>query len=395
MATLNMTTFDAALKVRYTDQKIQDMVYADAVALAMVPKKESGGGKYEVIPLKYGNVVGSSATFATAQGNKGSSLLTDFAVTRIKHYTLADIDNEVVLASKGMANAFMEAAEYEIDSAIATEGRDLAISLYGDGSGALAQVDSVNSQVITLKNPSDVVNFEVGRVLVAYTAKSGGSQHDSTFTISKIDRILGKLTVVGTITHVVQDDWLFFEGDRGLKLAGFGAWLPDTAPTTGDNFFGVDRSVDVTRLSGLREDYSNAVLEEAIIDAANLVAREGGKPDTLFVSFEKYGDLVKSLGSKVQYLDAKVGTIGFAGVQLTGPKGIIKVLPDQNCPTNRGYLLTMKTWQLISLGKAPQILMQDGLRAARNASSDSVEVRIGHYSNLACFAPGWNMVLKF
>ena len=58
---LNMSTFDAALKVRYTDQKIADMVYASNPLLALMPKKESGGGKYEVVPLKYGNTVGVSA----------------------------------------------------------------------------------------------------------------------------------------------------------------------------------------------------------------------------------------------------------------------------------------------------------------------------------------------
>ncbi len=45
MATLDMTSFAAALKVHYTPQRVENMVYRDNPLLAMLPKYEQFGGK--------------------------------------------------------------------------------------------------------------------------------------------------------------------------------------------------------------------------------------------------------------------------------------------------------------------------------------------------------------
>jgi hypothetical protein len=403
MSALDLQSFDAILKAHYTDKRVEDMVYQDNPFLAMVPKNPNGGGKYEVIPLKFGNTVGTSATFSAAQANKGASKYNDFLVTRVKYYSLADIDNETQLASKGNAKAFLEAATSEINSAIDAASRDIAISLFGDQSGDVGLVGGISGEVITLSEISQITNFEVGKKVVFADDTTSANLRGSASEIVAIDRIAGKFTLAtgGVVASGVQSgDYIFFDGDhtnanKTLKLAGLKAWLPDTAPTS-TPFFGVDRSVDVTRLGGLRENYSAAPIEEALIDMAYLISREGGRPDVCFVSFEKYAELIKAMGSKVQFIDLKAtASIGFTGVQIIGPKGPIRVVPDQNCPNNRAYMLTMKTWQMISLGQAPQLLQTDGLRVMRNAASDSVEVRVGAYANLACHAPGHNGVLKF
>ena len=73
-------------------------------------------------------------------------------------------------------------------------------------------------------------------------------------------------------------------------------WIPATAPSAGDAFWGVDRSKDVTRMAGVRFDGSSESIEEALIDGAALVAREGGQPDYCFMNFTSYAALEKSLG---------------------------------------------------------------------------------------------------
>jgi len=63
---LNMTTFAAALKQHYTDEKIENMVYKDNPFLAMIAKYEDFGGENLKLPVKYGLPMGRSATFADA-----------------------------------------------------------------------------------------------------------------------------------------------------------------------------------------------------------------------------------------------------------------------------------------------------------------------------------------
>ncbi len=393
---LDMTTFDAALKQHYTSDRVENMVYKDNPLLAMMPKMEQFGGKNLPIPIIYGNPQRRSADFATAQANSSSSKLKDFVLTRNHDYSLASIDNETLEASKGNSNAFMEAATTEIDGAIQSATRSLAVAMYGTGSGSIGQVlTTATGTALALKNPEDVTNFEVGMELVFSAADGGGSVLAGAVTVNAVNRDAGTLTVdaltgIDSGSGVTADDFIFVDGDYDEKVKGLLAWIPSTAP---DNtpFFTVDRSVDVTRLGGIRYDGSAQPIEEALIGAAARVAREGGKPDHCFMNYSKYADLEKALGSKVQYVDLKVNAeIGFRGILINGPRGPIKVIPDQNCPSTRAFMLQLDVWKLYSLGKAPKILDTDGLRMLRQASADGVEARVGYYAQVGCRAPGWN-----
>jgi hypothetical protein len=396
---LDLTSFAAALKSHYTNDKVENMVYQDNPLLALMPKMESFGGKNLPIPIIYGNPQGRSANFADAQANKTSSKLKDFVLTRSKDYSLASIDNETLEASKGDANAFMEAATTEIDGAIHSAARSLAIAMYGTGSGKIGQIASgQGTPTITLVEPEDITNFEVGQTLVTSTADGGGSVKAGQVQVTGLDRDLGTVTVSGNwttgIATAAANDYIFVEGDYDAKIKGLRAWLPDSAPTS-TAFFSVDRTADVTRLAGVRFDASAMPIEEGLVKAASRLAREGGKPEKVFMNYSKYADLENALGSKVQYIDMKVNAeISFRGIQINGPRGPIQVVPDQNCPSDRAFMLDMKVWKLYSLGKAPKILDTDGLKMLRESSADAVEVRVGYYAQLGCRAPGFNCNIK-
>ena len=396
----SITNYAGALKQHYTNERIENMVYKDNPFLAMVSKYEQFGGQNLKLPIKWGNPQGRSAVFAMAQGNKYASSISAFLLTRQQDYSLASINNEVLEASKGNANAFMEAATTEIDGAIESASRSLAISLFGDGSGAIGQVTSTDATAvsITLKQIDDVTNFEVGMTLYFNATKTGSSGTIvpaggiTGSVVSAVNRDTGVLTV-GT-TAVVADDYIYQIGDYDEKISGLEAWVPESAPTSA-LFFSVDRSVDPTRLGGIRFDASSLPLEEGLIGAASRAAREGGKPDVCFVNYSNFSDLEKALGSKVSYVDEKVNPqIGFRGILIHGPRGPIKVIPDQNCPKNVAFMLDMSMWKLYSLGKAPKILDSDGLRFLRESTADAVEVRIGYYAQLGCRGPGYNVRIK-
>ena len=391
---LNMTTFAAALKQHYTNERIENMVYKDNPFLAMVAKYEDFGGENLKLPIKYGIPQGRSATFSDAQANKTNTQLKAFLLTRQADYSLASIANETIEASKGNANAFMEAATVEIDGAIESATRSLAIACFGDGSGAIGQVLATTSSVatFTLKQIDDVTNFEVGMQLKLNATKTGSSGTLSTaVTVDGINRDTGVITLSASAS-LTADHFIYQEGDYDAKIKGLNAWVPSSAPGSTDSFFGVNRSSDATRLGGIRFDGSSLPIEEALIGGASRVAREGGKPDVCFMNYSNFADLEKALGSKVSYVDVKASPeIGFRGILIHGPRGPIKVIPDQNCPKNVAFMLQMDVWKLYSLGKAPKILDSDGLKFLRDSSADSVEVRVGYYAQLGCRGPGYNV----
>lgn len=414
---LDMTSFDAALKEHYTDDRVENMVYKDNPLLALMPKYEQFGGRNLRVPLIYGNPQGRSATFTRAQirGNATSSKIDDFVLLRVKDYSIATIDNETLEASKGDANAFMEAAVTEIDGAIQSLTRDLAVAMYRSGFGNIGNIATggISGATITLSSINDATNFEVGMELDLATTESSSvlkayGTSGNGLIVTQVNRATGVLTFGYNVTDATNGiptaaagDYIFVRGDRqnsatptALKMSGLEAWVPASSPSS-TAFFSVDRSVDPTRLAGQRLDGSALPIEEALIEGASIVAQEGGKIDHYFMSYSKFSALEKALGSKVQYIDLKANAdIAFRGIMVNGPRGVIKVVPDQNCPNNRIFGLNLEMWKLYSLGKAVRVIDTDGLQMLRQASADGVECRYGHYGQLGTRDPRANINIQ-
>lgn len=428
MATFaNVSNQIAALKELYTgDDYMKDLVYKKNPLLALIPKDESPSGfagKYIPVPLVYGTPQGRSATFANAQNNQTAPALASFFVYRVSNYQLVTITNELLEATKDDAGAFVDEAKLNMDTGFRNISNDLALSLFSDGSGSRGSYGlasgSITAGVITLDSAQSVVNFEVGMTLVSYSV-SGSTYTQSTGAnlgyVIAVDRSNGLVTVsasaggaAGTPTNwSISFPYIGVQGDVAfgaltattsmLKISGLGAWLPVTTPASNDSFWGINRSVDPTRLAGVRFNGQSESIEEALIDAASLVAREGGMPEMCFINFTSYAALEKALGSKVQYVDVKheEADIAFAGIRIHAPYGPITVIPDRNCPAQTAYLLQMDTLKLRSLGKAPHVLTYglEGMEGIRVGNADALEIRIGFYANLICNAPGWNCVVQ-
>lgn len=399
---LDLVSFSSALKQHYPDWKIENLVYKSNPFMALVPKYEQFGGEVLKQPLIYGNPQNRSSTFSTANSGTTNSQLKAFLLTRASDYSIAEISNEVILASEGDANAFLRAATVEIDGALHALGRSVATKLFRSGSGSIGKVASYTAltKTIVLTVAEDIVNFEVGMTLQGSTADGGGSLKAGTSKIVTVDRIAGSFTVDADLTgNWAASDYIFVAGDYDKALSGLDAWLPydNRATKLASSFFGVTRSADATRLGGLVYDGSALPIEEALINALALVGREGGNPDYVFMNFADWSNLVKALGSKVMYIDVKAGyegALGFTGIVVNGPRGAVKVVPDVSCPKGDAYIVQLDTWRLASLKKAVNLFDTDGLRMLRSSSADSLQIRCFSYAQLGCSAPGYNMHLK-
>lgn len=417
----------AALKELYTgDDFMKDLVYAKNPLLALIPKDESPSGfagKYIPVPLVYGTPQGRSASFTNAQGNQTAPALQSFFVYRVSNYQLVTITNELLEATKDNAGAFIDEAKLNMDTGFRNISNDMALDLFNNGDGTRGQIASISTGVITLVDPNTVVNFEVGMALVSYSISAGTYTQPSGGAVGyviAVNRSTGVVTVSATAggsagtpsswstsypNLAVQGDTVATTagatGNTGsfVKISGLAAWLPGSnGVSSSDSFWNVNRSVDPTRLAGVYFDGSAESIEEALIDGASLVAREGGHPDMCFMNFASYAALEKALGSKVQYVDVKheEADIAFAGIRIHAPYGPITIVPDRSCQAKTAYLLQMDVWKLRSLGKAPHVLTYglEGLEGLRVGNADALEIRIGYYGNLVCSAPGWNAVIS-
>lgn len=404
MTTLDTSSAAAVLKEYYSSQRVQQLTYKDAPLYALLPKHKDFYGASYPLPMRVTNPQGASATFTNAQAQKQPSNYKKFSLTRVKDYSLASIETEAMLASETNPGAFLKLATAEIDGSIETMKRRLGWAIYGDGSGAIGTVSAEPSEadpcVLTLTNVEDSVKFEVGQTI---QVRSGATLRIfdtgvNSGIVSKVDRDAGTITVDVEYTSsgtIQANDTINVAGDYNAKISGLAAWVPSSAPGA-TPFFGVDRSIDVTRLGGIRVTSTNKPIEEALIDAARRVGREGiGNPNYVFMGFSRYSSLEKSLGAKVRYKSVEVAGIGFTGIEISGPQGSMTVLADRDCPENRGYMLDMTSWGLYSLKDPVMLLDQDGNKMLRESSADALEVRVGGYFQMGCASPGANACLVF
>ena len=398
---LDLNTVTQALKEHYKDLRVKNMVYKDNPLLALMPKYEQFGGENMPIPTQFGIANRRSATFGTGQALNTATSLARFVLTRVKDYSFASITGESIKATENNADAFLKYATLEIDGAIQSLTRSLAVGLYGDATGKIGTFSAISAtsngtgRTITLSNAEEVTNFEVGMILKFAPDASTGVRAD-VYEITAVDRDTGILTgtISGSSGGILTSDFLVQSGDYvsggdRLKISGLEAWIPSGTPGA---LFGVTRTADRTRLAGVPFDGSSMPIEEALVSAASRLAREGGSPDHCFMDYTQFANLEKALGSKVVYdkVSSDDADVGFQALSIIGPKGPIRVIADQNCTPNVAYLLQMDTWSLNSLGAAPHILDLDGNRMLRESSADAYEVRVGFYGNVGCTAPGYN-----
>lgn len=410
---LDLTTFNAALKEYYSQDRVENLVYKKNPFLALVPKQPKFPGKNLPVPLIYGNPQGVNSQFTTAQTRAGSTntKVGQFTLTRVKKYGIAVIDGETLKASQDDEGAFIEAATTEIDGVINATTRRVAVDLMRAGWGKVGVLanSSFATTVATLVTAEDAVNFEIGQQIEFAASESASTLRAAgPLTVTAVDRSAGTVTFsanLNTVTAIAQNDVMFISGDRENSatptrrcVAGLQAWLPQTAPSSGESFFGLDRSVDPTRLAGQRLSAVGVPLEESLVEGSVLIGREGGKATHAFMSYKGWSQLQKALGAKVMYdmvSSSSRADIAFKSIVLNGPDGEIRVIADQNCPGDTIFLLQLDSWKLASIGPVISTIDDDGQDILRVYNADQVESRNGFYGNLFCQAPGFNCTIKW
>lgn len=371
----------AALKELYVDDKdyMKNLVYAKNPLLALIPKNESPdgfAGKYIPVPLEYGNPAGRAHTFANAQNQQTASDVVSFFVYAVQDYQLVTITNLLMEQTKSNAGAFVDEASRTLDNGFKNISNNMAFELFNGGTASRGQISSAGVSLsgstlsFVLSNPQQVVQFEVGMTLQASSADGGAAAQNTPGTIdaiqvTSVNRNTGAIS--GTVVQGAPGSswaasyYLQILGDIGiggastvagmLGLSGLAAWVPQVDPPSNDNFWGVNRSVDPTRLGGLRYDASAQSISEGLTNALAFANREGASPDLIVLDFLSYSVLINELGAKVQYvqLEHDEVQVAFEAIHFHSAYGKIPVLADRSCQPQTAWCLTMDTWKLRKL----------------------------------------------
>lgn len=407
--TLNRTKFLAYMRERWVGpDSIMLAILQNSPVLGLMPKDESMGGRFMRLPIIHTGAQGRSATYATAKTNAVGSDSVAFEVQYVNNFQIAKLEGDIVDDTKGDENALAEAIDTEMDATIANLKKDLNMGLFGNVGGARGRIGSITTGIagancrIVLLNIYDAKFFERGMLLTASANDGTAVGHallDSgdTITITGVDAAKGYLEfasdVTAAITGIAANNYLFGAGDFKLKISGFRGWIPTTDPVSGDSFHGVDRTVQVQRLSGIRTDQSGLPLEDGIVQHCAVMGLYDAHPDCVVMNPVRFAALVRSLGAdranRLSSIKGDDARVSYKSVKVATPHGDIDVVTDSGCHVDESLYLTLSTWKLGSVGKLVHVVDDDELMI-RRGTGDDWAIDVKSRANLGCKNPGLN-----
>lgn len=404
MTAISTSGISDILQYEYGDDGIANTAYEENPGFAMVEKEHFTGSK-RWFPVQYGYASNRSHTASTALSKTNTTNYVHFEVPTVEDYDAKSIQKKALEEAEN-PNTFVELLKNVSDSVIKALSNNAGADFYnhrGAAIGTVATTSTVASTVLTLADPGDITKFYVGQTIAASAANGlSGSLRTGTAVITAIDRSAGTITTgsnwstqitgLSASSNTTFGDYLFPSGDFGIGRAGLADWCPDSASGLGTAFYGATRSVDASRLAGSRLSVTGLPISQAIRNLGAVMGREEGKPDSCFLSWSTYNDLITERDIKLTHVrrdaDGMNATIGFDGVKIAGVRGNIDVYADRSVNDGRFYLVNMADGRCIHSQDAPvKIDDADGSMIIRESSDFTYDIRGAAFLNYLWLKP--------
>jgi hypothetical protein len=383
---------------------LADATYRDPrnTFLALVKKNPKAYGSSFEVALQTTLGGARSADFATAKANintggpSGKKMLFPY----VDDFAFARVEAKDMAAAKA-AGGVVDALDHEMKMALKNIRRSLASSIAGDGTGKIGRILAIPNTTpagsFSLTSARDLKHFMNGQRLVTNPTLTGsaGTQRAGTALVTKVVKSGSSALIYYTVESgwaPVANDYVFIQGDYGAKINGVQAWIPVTAPASGDSFGGVDRSVAPRELAGLRVDASSeTTVRDALIASGAEFSEYGMNSTHIILAPTDYTRLEKELEDSKRIVDVtNEYNIGLKGIELSDGTLVVQ---DPYFPSGYAYRLNLDTWELMSMGEAPHIANEDGLKMLRVADADAFDAQLRYWANLKCTDPSDNGVI--
>jgi hypothetical protein len=392
-ATLDAST--AILKSRYPGGRLPKANYRNFKHTSMLTKHEDFSGENKIIAIQTENPQGSSASYQEALAALEQGTYVKFTVTPVNHYGISRIRGDALKRAAGDAGALVDLWKNETDGTSMTEVKGLEIQVPRNGTGVIGTIDSaVASVTITLSEPADAVNFDLGETLKAVSSSTSLSPtvRSGTAKITGIDRVAGTLTFAAALdtllNGVLNGDSFVRAGDQAsggtaTVLSGAGLWVEGgTSPST---LFGRVRTTDPVRLAGQAPDLTGINMEDALIEAEAKLIVQGFATDDLVCWCNPLDlkELKKTIGGKVTYprteMKTTIAGISFRAYEFEGDNGTIKLISNPFHPKGQFLMTDMSDCSLDSMGPAPHLQDYDTNKFLRTGTDDTWQVSFATY----------------
>jgi hypothetical protein len=394
----------AILKTRYPEGRLPKANYRNFKHTSALKKNEDFSGDSKVVAIQTENPQGSSAAYGVALSSLEQGTYYKFTVTPVNHYGIARIRGDAMKRAASSMGALVDLWKNETDGISMTEVKNLEIHSFRNGTGVLGTINStVTATTVTLSQPADIVNFDMGMTVQAVSSATSLSPvvRSGSAKVTGIDRVAGTLTFASNldsqIVGVQATDSLVRAGDAAVGgvatvITGAGLWISGDSTT----LFGRDRTPDPVRLSGQAPDLTGINMEDALIEAEAKLVVQGFATDELVAWCNPLTikELKKTVGGKVTYprttMETTIPGISFRAYEFEGDNGTIKLISNPFYPIGGFLMADMSECSLDSMGPAPHLQDYDTNKFLRTGTDDTWQVAFATYGQMI-----YRMPVKF
>jgi hypothetical protein len=327
-------------------------VYADGVAnlipeniklLKMVPFKEtdSPGDKF-IQPVMLAHEHGFSVgTGAYALNNSIAAVSAEAQVDGYQMLLRTAIGYDAADRMAGSKKSFVKWGDQLFMNMLNSISKRLEV-LQMYGRTGLGTVSANAAGVLTITTASWAPGIWAGAVgmeLEAYTATTGGTQHNGTLTVTAVDLDARTVTVTGTNAAVVANDILYYKGFYGAEQYGLDSIITNTG-----NLYNISAAT-YELWKGSSYAAGGALTAAKVLSAAAKVAERGCEEDLTFICSPKTWANLNSDQAALRAYDSSYGKKadqGFEEIAYHGQNGLIKVVSSIYCKEGESFMFPVK-----------------------------------------------------
>jgi hypothetical protein len=393
--TLEKSDYVKFLKEWYQGTVVADLVYKNHPWLGIVPKNPNVRGNVYPKPIRYANITGQSALYATAHENQGPATRNRWELSHIDNYAKATVSNKVIELSLGDPAAFRAALQDAVDSAHSAFANDVHFELVrAETTGSRATVASVAAgpPVVLTLGTGEARFFEVG-MYVQHSDDSGATVEADQVYVTAVDRANDTITLSADWAGAgaVANDLVYRSGDFGAKADSLTSWLPGSAVTSA-LFNGIDRTADKTRLAGVdgvKGGAGTPYLSHLVLTGAALY-NEGQTPNICLLNPVDHAGLAietEARGARYAKVDSTSGKISFSALSVMTGAGEVPVVSDPAVKADTSFMGDKDEVELFSAGGVPRMFKADGSFYHREEGADTLAFYLFAFYNQCIQSP--------
>ena len=378
---INLSTADNALKSYYLDAISEQLNFNANPFLAQIKQttKDVYGKEVRKV-VSYGINGGIGAGSEDGALPKSGNNNYKYMVSTLKNlYGTIEISDKAIRASASDSGALVNLLEAEMEGLVKASSFNLSRMLFGDGSGILCQIDSLEGGIVTIMG-GDTRNIKEGMLVdIRYP---GGAVVDGLegvrvlFIKSDTQFVIESSTTMG---NVIQGGKVTLQNSLDKEITGLEKIFSDTDPY----LYGIDRDMN-SWCKPYKLNSTGDITEMKIQKAIDEIELKSGEtPNVIICSWGVRRALQYLFTIKGMMFDTVELKGGYKAMSYNG----IPVIVDRHCPNGYMYLLNTNFFELDQLCDWSWLTDDDGRVLKQVPGKATYMATLVKYAELMCTKP--------